>query len=213
MRDHIKIQLLKNILDEVTNRYDDVIEAQNKALEEHFERAIKDPLTGLYNRYYLFDCARKSLQKLHREHKCAIVVFFDLDNFKYVNDHFGHKEGDRVLTEVAQILKSTFRSYDIVARLGGDEFAAYIESPISQANDQEELEQLLTLLVQRIETHFQTYQISASYGTAIFPREGENLNELIEIADKRMYEKKRSKHTSRSSQILLTHNDQLSPSK
>jgi diguanylate cyclase (GGDEF)-like protein len=202
MRDHIKIQLLKNILDEVTKRYDDVIEAQNKALEEHFERAIKDPLTGLYNRYYLFDYTSKSLQKLNREHKCAIVVFFDLDNFKYVNDHFGHKEGDRVLTEVAHILKSTFRSYDIVARLGGDEFAVYIESPIHQNNGQEELEKLLTILVQRIETRFQTYQISASYGTAIFPREGENLNELIEIADKRMYEMKREKQTKHSSRML-----------
>jgi len=200
MKEIVKIQLLKNILAEVTKQYDDVIAAQNRELEEHFERAVKDQLTGLYNRYYLFEYANKSLQKLEREGKNAIVIFFDLDNFKYVNDKLGHKEGDRVLGEVAEILKSVFRNYDIVARLGGDEFAIYIESPIQQDKDKKEIEKLLSLVVERIESRFNEYHISASYGSAMFPKDGKNLNDLIEAADLRMYEKKREKrkvkHTS-----------------
>jgi len=193
MKDIVKIQLLKNILAEVTKQYDEVIAAQNRELKEHFERAVKDQLTGLYNRYYLFEYASKSLKKLEREGKSALVIFFDLDNFKYVNDKFGHKEGDRVLGEVAKILKSVFRNYDIVARLGGDEFAIFIESPSQQNGDNKEIENLLSIVVERIEVHFNKYNISASYGSAMFPIDGKDLNELIEVADLRMYEKKREK--------------------
>jgi diguanylate cyclase (GGDEF)-like protein len=195
MRKNVKIKLLKNILAEVTKRYDDVITFQNKELKERFEMAVKDQLTGLYNRYYLFEHTVKSLQKLEREKKNAhaIVVFFDLDNFKYVNDRFGHKEGDMVLREVGKILKTTFRSYDIVARIGGDEFVVFMESSSLQNKKDEEIEKLLLLVVERIETGFKKYHISASYGTAIFPQEGKTINELIELADKRMYERKREK--------------------
>ncbi|SFP16320.1 GGDEF domain-containing protein [Hydrogenimonas thermophila] len=198
MRELKKIQLLRNILNEVTKRYDEVIAFQKKELEERFKMAIRDPLTGLYNRSYLIEFADKSLQKHIRdeENNYAYVIFFDLDNFKYVNDTFGHKEGDKVLKKVANILKKSFRSYDIVARLGGDEFIVFLDSSKIKES-MFDIDKYLERIVGKIEAKFEKYNISASYGVAIFPKDGTTIEDLIDIADQRMYELKKEKKRNR----------------
>jgi len=113
MREEIKIKLLENLLEEVTKEYDYFISLQNKKIQQTFEMAVKDPLTKLYNRQYLNEYAKKAFNKLQREESVLILIFIDLDNFKYVNDSFGHKEGDKVLQQVAEILQNTFNIHEI----------------------------------------------------------------------------------------------------
>lgn len=86
-----------------------------------------DPLTGLFNRRGFFDQVERRLERLARDRRPAALIYVDLDNFKPVNDRFGHQRGDALLVEVAQLLKRGTRASDLVARLGGDEFALWLE--------------------------------------------------------------------------------------
>ena len=185
MREKVKIRLLQNILKEITLKYDEFIEQQQAILELTYERATKDLLTRLYNRCYFFDFVRKALSRVKRKGEKAVLIFLDLDNFKYVNDHYGHRKGDEVLRQVARFLRSHFRDYDIIARFGGDEFIAYVET-----SDIESVKKRLKELEGEIERRFSTYKISISYGLSIFPDDGKDIKELIEVADKRMYDYK-----------------------
>ena len=116
------------------------------------------------------------------------VIFADLDNFKTINDIFGHKKGDEVLKQIAEILKNSFRKYDIVSRFGGDEFVVVLTD-----NNSKDIDSILNKIRERIESSFTNYGISISYGIAIAPDEGTNAYELIQIADDKMYEMKRKR--------------------
>ena len=190
MREKIKIKLLKNLLEEITKKYDDFIAIQQDEIEQNFEKAIKDPLTGLYNRLYFLDFAKKSFERAKRKDRNIVLIFLDLDNFKYVNDNFGHKNGDEILKNTANILKDIFREYDMVVRYGGDEFIVFAEIDKS---DKKHIEKLLESFRDRLEQKFKKYTISASYGIAIFPNDIDDINSLLDIADKRMYKQKRCK--------------------
>jgi len=193
MREEIKIKLLENLLEEVTKEYDYFISLQNKKIQQTFEMAVKDPLTKLYNRQYLNEYAKKAFNKLQREESVLILIFIDLDNFKYVNDSFGHKEGDKVLQQVAEILQNTFRNYDIIVRYGGDEFVIFIED---SNFDSKNIEKTLLYFVERVEDKLNKFKISASYGYALAPKEALELEKLIEIADEKMYMQKQRKRFS-----------------
>lgn len=90
--------------------------------EELRERAIRDALTGLYNRGYLMEALEREIRRAEREGRPLAVLVTDLDNFKLVNDRFGHPFGDEVLREVARLLRETVRETDLIFRYGGDEF-------------------------------------------------------------------------------------------
>src|SRR3989338_8947318 len=95
------------------------------------ELSITDELTNLYNRRGFLTLAADRL-KLTRRSKTGLWMFFaDVDGLKHINDTFGHQEGDRALTDVAQILKKIFRESDIIARLSGDEFIILIATRLS----------------------------------------------------------------------------------
>ncbi|MCF0150115.1 MAG: diguanylate cyclase, partial [Firmicutes bacterium] len=111
-------------LDKQTRHIDNV-QKQNEKLAL---RAHTDPLTGLYNTEYLKTAVAERISKKPQ----GVLLLFDLDNFKYINDTFGHYEGDRVLIAFAKALKKTFRREDIVCRMGGDEFMVYMSG---YAND------------------------------------------------------------------------------
>jgi diguanylate cyclase (GGDEF)-like protein len=98
-------------------------EIQRVQLEEQLrEQAIRDPLTGLYNRRHLTEVLDRELERARRYGHPFAVMIVDLDNFKRVNDRFGHLKGDEVLREVAKLIRTTVRESDLVFRYGGDEF-------------------------------------------------------------------------------------------
>lgn len=178
MNKNIQIKLLENLLNEVTKKYDEFIMQQDQRLKELNQKSLKDPLTEVYSRKFLYSFITKINQ-----YDSFLVVFIDLDNFKYVNDNYGHKEGDKVLRKVAKILKDSFRKDDFIIRYGGDEFVVLAKTD----------KKILDKLTKRIEENFKKYSISMSYGTAFYPQEGDNLQDLIILADKRMYEQKKAK--------------------
>lgn len=152
--------------------------------------ALKDELTGLYNRRGFLALADRQLKLAHRSDRSLLLFFMDLDGLKEINDVFGHSEGDAALTWTAEALKATFRDSDVVARFGGDEFAALAiaASGQSEASIRERLTEYLNSQ-SRKDTH---HKFSLSLGTARFdPRHPVSIRELIAEADRAMYQQKR----------------------
>jgi len=194
MRESIKIKLLQNMLEEITDKYDYFITKQEQMLKQTYELVTRDRLTGLYNRQYLEDYASQAMDRIKRHKTQLILIFIDIDNFKYVNDTFGHEDGDKVLQEVSKIFKDSFRKYDVVVRYGGDEFVVFLEE---RQYDEALIKSLLDNITKRIEVSLAKFKISASYGCAIAPQEAQTLKELLPLADERMYAHKRAKKVQR----------------
>ena len=197
MREEIKIRLLKALLEEVSRKYDQLLREKEELLKQAYERAVRDPITGLYNRYYLEDFLLRLIGRRRREKHGFSVAFIDLDNFKNVNDLYGHSEGDNLLKMVAKFFLNNLRDYDIVARIGGDEFLIVFESPVSV----ERIEELRS----KFENTFRAYQLSFSFGLVhideVFDEDltdKEVLEKLIDKADERMYKDKVSKDISQT---------------
>ena len=196
MSKDVQIRILKALLDEVTKKYDFFIENRERLYKQAYELAVKDPLTGLYNRHYLEDYAKKLISKALRNKNEVSLMFLDLDNFKPINDTYGHEKGDEALKEVAEIFSSKFRDSDVISRFGGDEFIFLFDSDIS--------EERIIKLRKLIEEKFKDYGLSFSYGIAKLselktpiPDAGKALKELIQLADSRMYASKKERKKRR----------------
>lgn len=161
------------------------------ALQELF---LVDELTGLYNRRGFFTLAQQQLKVAVRNEQRPVLFFFDMDQLKEINDNYGHGEGDRAIVEAAQILKESFRLADIVARLGGDEFVALA---VGNGDPQAPIERRLqNKLAARNASGDLPYRISFSIGAVGFdPHSPRDLEELIDAADRLMYEDKRTKRS------------------
>ena len=188
MREKIQIQLLKNLLEEVTNKYDEFIEEQDKELNEIRLESNKDSLTDLYNRKFLFNYINLIIKENKKDD--FALIFIDLDNFKPVNDNFGHEKGDKILKKVANILKENFRKTDFIIRLGGDEFIVLIDL---QNNHIDDIKRVMDSLRKRVEENLNKYNLSFSYGISIYSQDGKSLYTLLEKADTRMYEEKKKR--------------------
>jgi diguanylate cyclase (GGDEF)-like protein len=157
----------------------------------HFaHEAMHDPLTGLSNRKRFFSRANEALDEaLARKHKAA-VIFVDLDDFKSINDNFGHTVGDEVLNAVARRLQSSVRSVDTVARLGGDEFAIVLHG-IERADTTEFMVgKLRDVLEEPLIVGGHTVAVTGSIGVAIAPDQGVEIDRLLRMADEAMYRAK-----------------------
>lgn len=180
------------------------LEAANEQLEkEIIERkrmegtlrnlALKDDLTGLYNRRGFLALAEQQLKLALRMEIGLSLVYADLDGLKRINDTFGHDEGDAVLRKTAEILSDTFRDSDIIARLGGDEFTALVMNT-SDAGPKTIAIRLQQKLADYNAQRAHSYELSLSVGIAYLdPRRALSIEQLIAIADERMYERKRSR--------------------
>lgn len=164
-----------------------------KYLKSHLkilEVSMTDHLTGLYNRRFLEDYQLFALSSARREGHHMAVIMIDLNRFKAVNDTFGHAVGDKVLIETARILTKFTRTNEVIFRLGGDEFLILI--PI--LSDQACLDRMKNRLAIAFdhEFHIPNYEINIDFGLgyAIFPKDGEDFDTLLRVADKRMYEDK-----------------------
>jgi len=162
----------------------------NIALREKLRtQSLRDPLTGLYNRRYMEDALDRYISLAERTGGATSVVMIDLDNFKRLNDEFGHAKGDAVLRDVAGQLIGALRPSDVVARYGGEELIVILpncglEDAASKA------EQLRMRIESLSEIH--GVSISASFGVATVPETSTNASDVIPMADAALYAAKKA---------------------
>jgi len=167
---------------------------ERKKLEEELEKlAHYDTLTGCCSRGYGLNLLEQQIKMANRKKTFVTLFYLDIDRFKYINDTFGHEEGDKVLKKVVQLFKSTLREADIICRLGGDEFLLIF--PENSLNDasliRERLNKNLKKLNQRLA---KPYEIGFSIGLSYYnPANPLSIEELIKIADENMYKEKKKK--------------------
>lgn len=153
--------------------------------------ALHDPLTGLANRT-LFDAElARALTRASRRSQQVALLFIDLDGFKAINDACGHAVGDRLLAEVAQRLKRCARAEDLAARLGGDEFTLVREGVHGDGDVAQAIELVERALARPFVLDRRRLPVTASIGSALFPRDGQDGEALARAADADMYRAKR----------------------
>lgn len=160
-------------------------------------QAHHDGLTGLANRILLMDRFRFAVERAKRSGKSFALLMIDLNDFKTINDNFGHIAGDAVLVTMAKRLVGAVRAADTVARLGGDEFVLLIES----SEDAQELGHMGQKLVNTLSKSITldtgvVVNVGASVGLALYPDHGADMNDLLYVADQAMYECKSSAQMS-----------------
>jgi len=154
-------------------------------------RAIRDPLTGLYNRRYLEEALERDIQRAKRKNSSVGLIMADLDFFKKFNDTWGHDAGDTLLKEVARVLKSSVRVDDLACRYGGEEFLLVL--PDAELEDIQKKAHQILEGTQRLKITHQGVDlgpVTLSIGVSIFPGNGETPETLIKSADLALYEAK-----------------------
>lgn len=144
----------------------------------------KDSLTGFYNRRFVDELLPSLLAKMDRKNEKLSIAILDCDNFKAINDRYGHRKGDLVLQELSALLLTTIRKNDIVARWGGDEFLI-----VAPCAGEEDIKQILKRFNNELLELSKKMQIaiSLSSGYAIYPSDTKKIEDLISIADSKMY--------------------------
>ena len=185
-------------------------EIEAKLQAEHM--AFHDPLTNLLNRRAFLEKI-DYLTKLAKHHKQMLaVIFLDLDNFKFVNDSYGHSVGDELLIKVSKILKSHIQETDLIARVGGDEFVIVL----TDIKDIDSVKQFCIELLNSITSDFiidcHGFTVSASLGVALYPDNATDPETLLQYADAAMYEAKKlgkNRYQFFNSSIKLRLNERL----
>jgi diguanylate cyclase (GGDEF)-like protein len=158
--------------------------------EELYNLSTKDPLSGLYNRLSLVEKLNWLISKAQRDKNEFAIIFLDLDNFKNINDSKGHEFGDKILLHISQVLLQATRDNDIVSRLGGDEFVVVLP----EFTNENKIIEIAQRLKEKLSTPFkiddEDYQITASMGIAIYPKDGDSVQTLLKNADIAMYKSK-----------------------
>jgi diguanylate cyclase (GGDEF)-like protein/PAS domain S-box-containing protein len=156
--------------------------------------ALHDPLTGLANRYLLLDYLRRVLLQFRTRGGSIALVFLDLDDFKMINDRYGHDVGDEVLVAVGRRIQGAVRSSDIVARLGGDEFVV----AHAASEDPGEIEMVISRIRKTLTAPYQvrgqTLAVTASIGWVAADPRHEDPTTLLVRADREMYRRKSARH-------------------
>lgn len=161
-----------------------------KLFQESQRLAVTDAMTGVYNVRYFYDALHKEIARARRYHNTFSLVLFDIDDFKALNDAYGHQAGDNVLRSLAAILKDASRKTDIVARYGGEEFILILPN-----TPRHEALNLANRIKERVEKHNDyleghSLRITVSGGIATFPEDAKDSKSLLYSADMAMYEAK-----------------------
>ena len=153
------------------------------------EQAITDGMTGLYNRRYFEEYIKKEAERAERQNQKFTVIGLDLDHLKQINDTYGHNYGDIAIKAIAEVLKNNARSIDIAARIGGEEFNLLLPGVDSAGG---------CIAAERIRKAIAAVElekighITASLGVATYLEQSEDIEDLLELADRAMYESKRN---------------------
>lgn len=150
--------------------------------------SMRDSLTGLYNRRFMRETLEREVSRVNRKNQSLGIIMADVDDFKKINDTFGHATGDAVLCEIAAILNKQFRKSDIACRFGGDEFIIILpECPLDKARDRAES---LRAFITMHSFYFGSEsigEVTLSFGVAAIPDNGANSEEILTAADRALY--------------------------
>ncbi len=163
-----------------------------KRQEEISFLAYHDPLTGLVNRTFLQEELKTLTSIADRNNKKIALIFIDLDNFKFINDTFGHEMGDKLLIEIANRLKHSIRKSDIASRIGGDEFILVLNNINSKQEVEKKIEEIMNILTKPIIIDNNKLEVTFSAGIAVYPDDTTDISELLQFADIAMYDAKKS---------------------
>jgi len=191
-RDITKRRLVQSALEEANDRLKEQLQEIERLQEELRERAIRDSLTGLYNRRHLDEMLPRILRRAEREGLPVSTILIDLDHFKAVNDRYGHRAGDALLEEIGRQLAERTRPADIACRYGGEEFALVLpHAPLAVAVERAEM-----LRASLRDVHVPEMGADApptfSAGIAVFPEHGVSQDDLLRAADRALYRAKES---------------------
>jgi diguanylate cyclase (GGDEF)-like protein len=164
---------------------------------EFFEQILRlsnrDPKTGCYNTKFIYEFVVKELKKARRHRQQLSMMMIDLDNFKDINDRFGHLAGDKVLKEFSIVMMSTVRDEDIIARFGGDEFMIVLPQ-----TDRKGSLSLGERMITKCRNHFEDKKeiagnaiITFSCGVSTFPTDAQDYESLVTVADNALYNAKK----------------------
>ena len=184
---------------------------ERRALEKQLTHlAFHDSLTGLPNRSLFVDRLQRAIAEAERKKEAVVVMFVDLDDFKKVNDSFGHQVGDKVIQAAALRLKKCLRDIDSIARMGGDEFTLLIP----HVGEQEDIEIIARRLIESLDDPIVVegteFRMSISIGISIYPNDAKSEDSLLRNADTAMYF---AKHTRGPSYTFYISDMGTSPSK
>lgn len=181
--------------DDIVNRFDpiflDFIESYSSLIAVFIESAsLKksseiDKLTGVYLRKHYDQRFAVMLDDARLEKEQLAVIMLDIDHFKGVNDNYGHKRGDQVLSSIGRILIDTVRSTDLVARYGGEEFVVVL--PQTDADDAFMVAEKIRTKVEESKLMGDERELTVSLGVSVFPENGHGTGELVENADRALY--------------------------
>jgi len=164
----------------------DITEEQ-RLQQQLWDMAHHDTLTGLPNRNLLFDHLQQAIAVAQRHDGTLAVALIDLDRFKEANDSLGHAAGDRLLVEAAGRLRGAVRQSDIVVRFAGDEFVAVFPAAGTPEQVGAILDKVLASLEEPCQLQGTEWRITASIGVAVYPRDGQDAESLLQAADEAMY--------------------------
>lgn len=178
MRDG-RVNDVRGVLRDITQSYQ---------LEKHVTHmALHDALTGLPNRVLLEDRCKMALRSAERSGLKVALAFFDLDHFKHVNDQFGHKIGDELLTALSNSLRKCLRSGDTLARWGGDEFVVLLTDLSGQADAEDAITKLTAVCQKPIRIGENEFNATFSMGVALYPSDADSVETLLSQADRAMF--------------------------
>ena len=166
--------------------------ANVKLRDQLRDQSIRDVLTGLYNRRYMLETARREFQRAARSGQSVSLLSIDVDHFKLFNDNHGHDAGDTVLRAVGEALRSTFRDDDVPCRFGGEEFVVVmpnVSASIAEKRAEELRAKIEALSVRYAEGNLP--KVTISVGVASYPHSGDAPMEVLKVADEALYVAKR----------------------
>ncbi|MCP4404332.1 MAG: diguanylate cyclase [bacterium] len=164
----------------------------NLRLREALRReAIRDPLTGLFNRRYMEEALVREVRRAKRNTTSVGIMMLDVDHFKAFNDTHGHKTGDVVLQELGKLLERMIRGGDIACRYGGEEFLVILAGTTLETTELRAEELLWQIRALSITSQNATLSITASLGIAVLPIHGSDIQSVVSAADAALYEAKR----------------------
>jgi diguanylate cyclase (GGDEF)-like protein len=181
-------------LDDTIERFTDQLSLSltNIELRERLENmALRDGLTGLYNRRFLDEALERDLVKLKRDNKAAALLLLDVDHFKRFNDSHGHQAGDEALRRVATALSASVRASDVVCRYGGEEFLVFLpDCNIAEAKTKAEAIRATVAGTSMTMGERVIPSVTISIGLAMFPEHAPTRAQIIQVADAALYRAK-----------------------